>query len=97
MKDFGEWRRTVTRTPKNKCLACGYVIDAASSTPDYPDNPPPSPGDIALCLNCAHLHLFADDLTLRELTDAEMVEVAGDPEMLHAVEAIGRANRLRER
>ena len=35
---------------------------------------------------------YADDLALRELTDKEMIEIAGEPELLKAV-AITKAFR----
>lgn len=82
---------TTTRTPVNRCLVCGYEIDAASPT-ERPDATP-KPGDIALCLKCAHVHIFADDLTLRAPTGAEMRDIAGDRAMVKAIEAIGAYNR----
>lgn len=84
---------TTTRTPMNRCLVCGYEIDAASPTPDSSGSSTPEPGDIALCLKCAHVHIFADDLTLRAPTGDEMVEIAGDRDMVRAIEAIGAYNR----
>lgn len=36
---------------------------------------------------------FAEDLTLRDLTDAEMHEVAGDPRILAVQKARGMAMR----
>lgn len=89
-------RFRTTRTPVNHCLNCGKKIDAAAPTPDFPDSAP-SPGDIALCLDCAHLHVFAEDLTLRAPTDDEMAEIAGDPDMIRAVKAIGAFNKANPR
>jgi hypothetical protein len=83
-----------TCTPLNACLNCGYEMDAATATNPAYEMEPPKPGDIAICLKCAHIHAFADDLTVRELTDAEVVEVAGNPDMVRAVEAIGLAAKL---
>ena len=60
--------------PACACLCCGKMLDRADSM--VHDNAP-KPGDFSLCLECGHLMAFADDLTLRKLTDAEMVEVAG--------------------
>lgn len=95
---------SITRTPPSKCLNCGKLITAGAPTPDFPDdskpNPDdskPNPGDVAVCLDCAHVHIYADDLTLRAPTDDEMVDIAGDPEMIRAVEAIGWANRAARR
>ena len=84
---------SVTRTPVNRCLNCRKKINAAS--PVDPHARPPEPGDIAICLDCAHVQIYADDMTVREPTDAEIVEIAGDPEMVQAVEMIGEYNRSR--
>lgn len=86
-------KATVTRTPVNRCLACGMKIDAATPTPDFPDSATPGPGDIALCLDCAHIMIYADDLTLREPTGEEIFEIAGDPDIIRAVDAIGELKR----
>jgi hypothetical protein len=81
-----------TRTPRNHCLECGKTIDAGS--PVEKGNHRPKPGDIAICLDCAHLHAYADDLTLRQLTGDEIVEIAGDPMIVKAVNAIGHLKKV---
>ena len=67
------------RTPPAACLDCGYAVDAAAgmTTDNRPD-----PGDISICLMCGHIMAFADDLTFRPLTDAEMIDIAGDPKIV---------------
>jgi hypothetical protein len=35
----------------------------------------PQPGDIALCINCCHVMAYADDMTLRDLTEMEIAEL----------------------
>jgi hypothetical protein len=69
------------------CVSCGKTLDAAT-LPEGEDAP--SPGDISLCLYCGHLMAYADDLELRNLTDEEMHEVAGDPHILRMQRARGR-------
>lgn len=76
-----------TRTPPNHCLDCGYKIDAAASF-EHPGHAP-SPGDVAICLHCAHIHIYADDLTLRQPNDAEIVDIAGDEEIIRMMAALG--------
>ena len=76
-----------TRTKENACLNCGHSITAGA--PVERGDRPPVPGDIAICLYCAHVHIYADGLALREPNDDEMVEIAGDPDMVKAVNAIG--------
>jgi len=44
----------------------------------------PSPGDVTLCIGCGHIMAFADDLSFRELTDQEIVAVAGDQRIVQA-------------
>ena len=60
------------RIPKQMCLECGYVLDAASPAHGAPDMP--SPGDVHLCLNCGKLMLFDELLRPREPTPAEWME-----------------------
>jgi hypothetical protein len=42
----------------------------------------PLSGDLTICFYCGHLMAFADDLTLRALTDTEIIEAAGDPDLI---------------
>ena len=42
----------------------------------------PEPGDITICIHCGHLMAFADDMTVRPLTDNEMYDIAGDPRLI---------------
>jgi hypothetical protein len=44
-----------------------------------------------------HVHIYADDLTLRNPTEAELVDIAGDPEIVRAVERLGMFNRMHPR
>lgn len=70
----------MTIVPPSKCTACGYLCDAATCPRD--DNAKPNPGDVTVCINCGHLMAFDDNLTLRNLTEAEMIEVAGNKTVL---------------
>lgn len=65
---------------KSNCTACNYEIDSATSFQD--ERASPNSGDISICLQCGHLMAFADDLSLRDLTDKEIVEIAGMPEIV---------------
>ena len=87
----------ITRTPLNYCLDCEMLIDSGAPTPDAPDDSTPTPGDIAICLHCAHVMIYADDLTVREPTNDEVVEIAGDPDMVRAVNAIVEFNKREQR
>lgn len=71
----------VTLTPLNKCLNCGYKINAAG-TPDGSAGAPPTDGSLAVCLKCGAVMAYAHDLTLRGLTDAEMDEIINERETM---------------
>lgn len=60
-------------------LACGDDLTHSSGTNDATT---PVSGDVTVCLRCGHLMAYADDLTLRPLTDAEMHAIAGNPVVL---------------
>lgn len=68
------------RTQPCHCLNCGHLVDAVSVVGD--EEPTATPGDFTVCLYCGHVMALDDKLQLRELTDAEMIEVAGNPELL---------------
>jgi hypothetical protein len=46
------------------------------------DDARPKPGDFTVCIRCGHLMCFGDDLSMRELTDAEMIIIASDQRLL---------------
>jgi hypothetical protein len=73
-----------TRTPPGACLACGKIVDAVTS---LDGGHRPKPNDITLCLYCGHIMAFGEGLRMRPLTDAEMVEIAGDRTLLKAQRA----------
>jgi hypothetical protein len=81
----------ITRTPLNNCMNCGKLIDSGASID--PGERSPQPGDIAICLDCAHIHIYTDDLTIRNPTDDEVVEIAGDPDIIRAVNMIAYGKR----
>ncbi len=64
------------------CPGCKISLQAS----DVVVGPPcePSPGDVSVCLHCGHLGVWDDDLGLREPTDAELVEIAGNVVLAHA-------------
>lgn len=68
-------------TPESKCLDCGYKFDAATSA--YGDRKPKA-GDITMCINCGHLMAFREDFGVRPLTDAEIIDIAGDRRIVDA-------------
>lgn len=68
-----------TRTPPNKCLLCGAMLDAATS---MGNKSAPDPGSLSICGECGAVSVFADDLTLRPLTDVEVREITSSDETM---------------
>jgi hypothetical protein len=66
--------------PAAACTNCGRVNNAATVVNEIDAGP--SPGDVTVCMYCGHIMAFAKDLSLRDLTTDEMVEVAGDPRVI---------------
>jgi hypothetical protein len=74
---------------KNACLNCGKILDGATAI-DEEGAVRPTPGAITVCMYCGHLMAFDERLHFRELTDAEIIEIAGDERLI----AINRARTL---
>lgn len=68
-----------TLVPESICLDCGKRLDCATRLRGADA---PVPGDVTICLNCGHIMVFADDMTLRNPTDAEIVAIAGNREVV---------------
>jgi len=65
-----------TRLPEAECLRCRKKVDAASGVAD--DGAVPEPGDVTICIFCGYLMTFADDLSFRELTEEDILELPLD-------------------
>ena len=85
----------ITRTPHNHCLACGKPINSASPSLPADRRRKPRPGDISLCLDCGHAHIFTNDLTLREPNAIEAADIAADPDAARARAILADYNRKR--
>jgi len=55
-------RMITTRLKPSMCPACGHELDAATSVFDKVR---PTPGDVTVCINCAALLQFTDDLSFK--------------------------------
>jgi hypothetical protein len=64
------------------CLGCGVSLDRAQMSDRDAEEVKPYPGAISVCYSCGHIQAFADDLSFRPLTDEEIVDIAGDPEIV---------------
>jgi hypothetical protein len=73
------------------CPNCKTELDAHKEVANGLDILP-EPGDISVCVYCGHICAFDEDLELRDLTDKEIVDIAGDPDLL-ATQEFGRIFR----
>jgi hypothetical protein len=63
----------------SSCPRCGYGVDAATAA--Y-GNVQPKPGDVSICLNCAALMQFNDDLKLGPGPESLLDELPADKRRL---------------
>lgn len=75
---------------ESPCTNCGKVNDAATA---LDGDIQPEPGDVAVCLYCHHLMVYGDGLTLRDPTSDELIDMAGDPDVLRTMRAVGLYER----
>jgi hypothetical protein len=73
-----------TRTKETLCLACGANLTAATSVWH---NEVPYPGAVALCFMCNHIQIYDENLNFRELNDEEIVDIAGNEEIITLINA----------
>ena len=65
------------KVPASKCLGCGLELTNAS-TVNHHDRAPQE-GHMTVCSKCGHVMAFRADLSLREITPAEAMEIVDDP------------------
>lgn len=85
MRDF--------HVPSSNCPNCGVKQDGALAVTSIHR---PEPGDIMVCIDCSHICIYSDNLTLRDPTDEEMVEIAGNPTIIKMMRTINEANKRRK-
>jgi hypothetical protein len=78
-----------TRLEWSPCLACGKLMDAATNF----DGHVVAEGGIGICFYCGHIMAYDAQLKLRNLTDEEMIAIAGDKKILTIQEARGHVMR----
>lgn len=78
------------RMAPHQCLKCRAINDAASGVVDRHarNTKKPKPGDLSLCLYCAHLMVYTDDLLFRELTKDEARHIMHDAKVQMALMAV---------
>jgi hypothetical protein len=83
----------MTDLPVSHCPWCGYAMDAATNPNDGATQP--KPGDLSVCISCASVLVFNDDLTLRACSPAELAETS--PDVMGRIERIQWAIRTTDR
>jgi hypothetical protein len=68
MKDFD--------VPETICHVCGHKNDGALEGNDTGDAP--ESGDVSICIKCQTVCIFNDDMSLREPTEADILEMPWD-------------------
>lgn len=91
-----ELSASTTRHTKSPCLSCGRGLDASSMIGVGDEVVSPGEGDITVCLYCRHVMVYTADLSLRNLTDEEVVEIAGDPRLVSTVTLMGAYHQEQE-
>lgn len=78
---MADLRTTLLKRP-SLCPSCGHTLDAATSADRTQPDATPSPGDWNVCINCAVLLVFKEDLTCRAVTAEELQKaIAEHPEL----------------
>ena len=79
-------------TPKCPCPLCGHELDRATPVEK---GATPKAGDLSVCIGCGGCLTFAEDLTLRELSDAELNELPPDTrlELVWACRTVREINK----
>ncbi len=87
-------KKTFTKA-KNVCQNCLYPLDAAS---DLYGEKTASPGNVTVCVSCGAIYIFNEDMSLREPTVEEMVQIVeyeeGWNKILQMQQAIRERGRL---
>jgi len=73
-----------SEVPASACTNCGMLSDHAIGVSTDPDRERvvPQPGNFTICRQCGQLMVFDDDLMLRNPTDVEMHDIAGNELLL---------------
>lgn len=74
------------RLKPDHCLNCGKRLDGCSVVDEAFARP--KEGDFTICIKCGHLMVFGDGLKLRNPTEEELRDIAGDPRIVRASTAL---------
>jgi hypothetical protein len=87
---------STTRHTKSLCLNCGETLDASSTFGVGEGEIRPGEGDVTVCSMCRHVMIYHADLSLRNPTDEEIIEIAGDPKLVSTVTLMGAYHQEKE-
>lgn len=79
-----------TCTPECRCPWCGHQLDAAMAADPAKPDAAPKPGDASVCISCAQVLVFTDELTLRASMPGE---IEPTPALRRAQEAVRALDR----
>jgi hypothetical protein len=82
-----------TRHVESLCTNCGIVIDASTIVGIERS---PQPGNIGICMKCSHVMAYDENIKLRDLTDEEVIAIAGDKNILLYIKSIDFTKRAWE-
>lgn len=81
--------------PQCECLNCHLVMNSSTAMNEDGSTVLPDEGSITICSECGHIMAFGEGLKLRELSDEEMLTIAGDKRILIAQAALAEARKRR--
>lgn len=77
----------------DRCPVCGATLNAASGI-EHEETP--RPGDATVCVHCAAILLFDDDLRLRKPTKAERPRLIMDRTLLATIRAVNLVKQMKQ-
>lgn len=80
------------KTSDAHCPNCKALINAAVTVDGASV---PQDGDLTVCLYCGHICAYDENQQLRDLTDQEAYDAAGDPDILYAMEISATFRKMR--
>lgn len=67
-----------TQLPASRCPYCDVDLDAAGSY----EGKTPDPGDLTVCVSCASLLAYGDDMRLRKVVPADLADLPEDAKQI---------------
>jgi hypothetical protein len=87
------------RTHRHKitrCINCHHKLDAATTHPLELDQRRPRGGDTTVCIECRHIMIYNNDLTVRNPTDEEIIDLAGDKDIIALMKLFAEFDKRKE-